>query len=435
MSSNPPDVSELLRLLLAQQPQAAPVQQAQYAAPQAAQVASDNSGLSQLMDYLRSASNTAPASAPPKPKPEDIHAQLQRYLQGGRQSEAAVVPPALSPAFRGSANSGAGGDPPVVFPLQRASPPQQVQQQPSIQLLLQALNQQQLNLGVHQQQQQLLQKQEENLLSSIKLLASINPGMAAAALTQALSMTNQNTLQQIRQNPQQGPSLQSSYQPNELPSPVSYTQPIAPQTNRQIEPPSPFLLNHQLRSDIQDQGLPVETNQENASPALGSNSNGITEQGNQPTLSQVSTITSQGVITSPPKQKKENKSKKKQSTTSTLAPIAATTAPKLSTIHTPDEAILQDWNLEQLEHHVQQLKLSLQPIPRHVAILLFNARRREEKLKAKRISNRKSANTLRAKKKVFIETLTKQNATLRKRAFILHKMPDLVRASFDCAVE
>jgi hypothetical protein len=78
------------------------------------------------------------------------------------------------------------------------------------------------------------------------------------------------------------------------------------------------------------------------------------------------------------------------------------------------------------ETHVTKLKLSHQPIPRHAAVLLFNARRREEKLKAKRISNRKSASVLRAKKKIFIEKMLKCNSAMRKKAVILQKMPDLV---------
>jgi hypothetical protein len=79
------------------------------------------------------------------------------------------------------------------------------------------------------------------------------------------------------------------------------------------------------------------------------------------------------------------------------------------------------------EMHVNQLKLANQPIPHHAAVLLFNARRREERLQAKRISNRKSATNQREKKKTFLENLAKYNSTLRKKASILEKMPDLVR--------
>lgn len=76
--------------------------------------------------------------------------------------------------------------------------------------------------------------------------------------------------------------------------------------------------------------------------------------------------------------------------------------------------------------HVQQLKLACQPVPRYAAVILLNARRKEEKLKAKRLSNRKSAHSVRERRRVFIETLAKQNASLRKKVFILQKIPDLV---------
>jgi hypothetical protein len=78
--------------------------------------------------------------------------------------------------------------------------------------------------------------------------------------------------------------------------------------------------------------------------------------------------------------------------------------------------------------HVQQLKHARQPIPQHVAVLLFNTRRKEEKRKAKRLANRKSATISRARKKAFIEDMMKDNARLRKRETILKFLPDLVSA-------
>lgn len=76
--------------------------------------------------------------------------------------------------------------------------------------------------------------------------------------------------------------------------------------------------------------------------------------------------------------------------------------------------------------HVQQLKHASQPIPQHLAVILFNRRRKEEKRKAKRLANRKSATVSRARKKAFIEDMTKDNARLRKRAAILECLPDIV---------
>jgi hypothetical protein len=79
-----------------------------------------------------------------------------------------------------------------------------------------------------------------------------------------------------------------------------------------------------------------------------------------------------------------------------------------------------------IEMHVQQLKHSSLPIPQHLAVLLVNNRRKEEKRKAKRLANRKSATISRARKKAFIDDMTDDNARLRKRAELLKFLPDLV---------
>ena len=67
-------------------------------------------------------------------------------------------------------------------------------------------------------------------------------------------------------------------------------------------------------------------------------------------------------------------------------------------------------------------------IPQPVAILLAEARRREDKRTAKRVANRKSACTSRARKKALVEEMTKTNARLRRQALILALLPDLVVA-------
>lgn len=53
-------------------------------------------------------------------------------------------------------------------------------------------------------------------------------------------------------------------------------------------------------------------------------------------------------------------------------------------------------------------------------------RRKEEKRQAKRLANRKSASTSRARKKALIEEMTKDNARLRRQALILSFLPDPV---------
>ena len=55
-------------------------------------------------------------------------------------------------------------------------------------------------------------------------------------------------------------------------------------------------------------------------------------------------------------------------------------------------------------------------------------RRKEEKREAKRLANRKSASTSRARKKALIEEMTKDNARLRRQALILSFLPDPVVA-------
>ncbi|KAL3905282.1 MAG: hypothetical protein SGARI_004541, partial [Bacillariaceae sp.] len=76
------------------------------------------------------------------------------------------------------------------------------------------------------------------------------------------------------------------------------------------------------------------------------------------------------------------------------APSALTSPATLSTMHT--------WKSEQLAH------------------------RKEKKKSAKRIANRKSASTSRARKKALVEEMTKTNARLKRQALILSLLPDLV---------
>ena len=63
-------------------------------------------------------------------------------------------------------------------------------------------------------------------------------------------------------------------------------------------------------------------------------------------------------------------------------------------------------------------------MPQPVALLLFDARKRETKRTAKRAANRRSASTSRARKKALVEEMTKTNARLRRQALILSLLPD-----------
>jgi len=85
---------------------------------------------------------------------------------------------------------------------------------------------------------------------------------------------------------------------------------------------------------------------------------------------------------------------------------------------------MQKWSLEQLESHAKELHDGGYQLPQAVAILLADARRKEEKRQAKRIANRKSACTSRARKKAKIDQLMNENAQLRRLELILSYLPD-----------
>jgi len=96
----------------------------------------------------------------------------------------------------------------------------------------------------------------------------------------------------------------------------------------------------------------------------------------------------------------------------------------------PQTSILtmHTWSLQKLEAHMCLLSESNQPIPKALYVLLSEARRKEVKKTAKRVANRKSACTSRARKKALVEEMTKTNQRLRRQALILSLLPDLVIA-------
>ncbi|GKY95074.1 hypothetical protein MPSEU_000471500 [Mayamaea pseudoterrestris] len=83
-------------------------------------------------------------------------------------------------------------------------------------------------------------------------------------------------------------------------------------------------------------------------------------------------------------------------------------------------------SLTSLENQVKLLHKHKQPVPQTLTLLLADARRREDKKYAKRIANRKSASTSRARKKALVQEMTDLNAKLRRQALILSLLPDLV---------
>lgn len=79
-----------------------------------------------------------------------------------------------------------------------------------------------------------------------------------------------------------------------------------------------------------------------------------------------------------------------------------------------------------IEKHVKLLSQLQQPVPPNLSIMLSEMKRREEKKHAKRLANRKSASTSRARKKALVQEMTELNARLKRQALILSLLPDLV---------
>lgn len=91
-------------------------------------------------------------------------------------------------------------------------------------------------------------------------------------------------------------------------------------------------------------------------------------------------------------------------------------------------ATMQRWSLEKLDAHIRQYRAANQAVPHAVALLVADVRRKEEKRHAKRLANRKSACTSRARKKKLIDDMTRENSRLRRQALILSYLPDPVIA-------
>ena len=78
------------------------------------------------------------------------------------------------------------------------------------------------------------------------------------------------------------------------------------------------------------------------------------------------------------------------------------------------------------EQHTSLLHQLKQPIPESVAVLVADAKRKDAKKTAKRLANRKSASSSRARKKALVQEMTELNARLKRQAQILALLPDLV---------
>lgn len=78
------------------------------------------------------------------------------------------------------------------------------------------------------------------------------------------------------------------------------------------------------------------------------------------------------------------------------------------------------------EQHVNLLHQLKQPVPESVSVLLADGKRKLAKKTAKRLANRKSASSSRARKKALVQEMTELNSRLKRQAQILALLPDLV---------
>lgn len=82
-----------------------------------------------------------------------------------------------------------------------------------------------------------------------------------------------------------------------------------------------------------------------------------------------------------------------------------------------------------VEKHVAMLQECNCEVPPPLVNLLTEvSKRKEDKRAAKRVANRKSASVSRARKKAFLEEISKANERLKRQALILNLLPDLVVA-------
>jgi len=234
------------------------------------------------------------------------------------------------------------------------------------------------------------QHHQQNLLASAHLLGSLNPTIAAALMTSALQQSA--GVKNLPFSPSQG--TLNSQQPPEKSKSSSSTIGSA--------------------SNIAPGGAPSRASATFPPPPTMSAAASLSGQA-PPPLSILSAPTGGSILTAP------------------------TGGPPVASLHHhyPQQqqrppptnhpiTKMQRWSLEQLESHAKELQDGGYQIPQAVAILLNDARRKEEKRQAKRIANRKSACTSRARKKAQIDQLMNENAQLRRLEVILSYLPDPV---------
>mmetsp|Transcript_21291 Transcript_21291/g.32866 ORF Transcript_21291/g.32866 Transcript_21291/m.32866 type:complete len:819 (-) Transcript_21291:149-2605(-) len=330
----------------------------------------------------------APAQAPQAQAPHAAAVSLQQLIMAAQQQRpgstplpqldantARLVTDALNMAKQQAQQQHQAGAPPAAAPV--APPPQPYQQNMATYGSVDSTS----PPAVLPPQPQQHHQHQQTLLASAQLLGSLNPSIAAALMTTALQQS-------------------------------------AGVTNLPFSPSQTTLNSKQ-----------APENSRSSSSTLGSGSNNLAAGGTTrasttfppPTLSAAASLSGQAA---PP--------------LSILSAPAGGPPPAVASLHHhhhPQQqhrppptnhpiTKMQRWSLEQLESHAKELQDGGYQLPQAVAILLADARRKEEKRQAKRIANRKSACTSRARKKAKIDQLMNENAQLRRLELILSYLPD-----------
>jgi len=269
-------------------------------------------------------------------------------------------------------------------------------------------------------------QQQQSLVQSAQLLAGVNPGLAAAAMAQALAMNgtappaaqvqappqqvnnqsvglspavHQAVATQLHQHWHNATNAAAQGSPTLSSTPPNQDATISASTSAQISAP---MLPISAANTVPYPAAPSANNSQ-----LAQNSNKVKRESG-PSLQS----TQLGHVPTASSSLGRNQGQ-----------LMAGQPPAIG--HVPIQA-MQKWSLEGLESHVKELQAANQPVPQAVALLLADARRKADKREAKRLANRRSAATSRNRKKMLIEEMTRDNARLRRHALILSYLPDPV---------
>ncbi|KAL7478530.1 hypothetical protein ACHAW6_004295 [Cyclotella cf. meneghiniana] len=406
MSSDP---NELIRLILAQGQQQRQQQQPQQQGTAALE--SINQQLQQLYQQLGPAAPALNASQPPSSLDalSSLVANLLQSTPGGGTNAAA-------PASNHGMHSLPFALAAQAISHNQSNAPQINNGTPSLwdstsihqQLSTPPINYGSPSVSSHSS---MLQQQQE-LLKVAELLATSNPVLAAAAMERALAIGAQSHHQQFQVQQQQ--QQRGTQQQQEQDSKVTTSPIIAAATSSNT-----FYTKNNEDNDTLKKALQINRAQMSSTDCQENTA--VRSQQGEPSAFM-------------PARPSAHSRGDNRAAAASIGALVTNLKPPLtgssSTFSVPVEPVslltLQSWNRGQLESYVKKLQENNQPIPNTVKIVLEDAQKREEKKHAKRMANRKSASTSRARKKQLIDELTAAHAKLRRHALILAYLPDPV---------